>query len=197
LRRVIHGTRITELMSDLLGTPAAHFSFAWLRAMAAGRASPLHVDHPYMNRGSNRLLTVWTPLGDVGLDEGPLYLLEGSHRWPDLRAQFQGRDVDRDDHPPGHITDHPLDLASRHGARLLTTEFAPGDVLVFGMFTAHAAFDNTSATGRVRISCDTRFQPAADPMDDRWSGDNPPAHGGLGYGCLAASRPLTADLPRR
>lgn len=197
LRRVINGPRITALMSRLFGEAASHFSFVWLRAMTPGRASPLHVDHPYMNRGSTRLVTVWTPLGAVALTSGPLYVVEGSHRWADLRQRFEGHDVDRDPSRPGHMEEHPVDLATGRGTRLLTTAFAPGDCLVFGMFTAHAAFDNGSAGGQVRVSCDTRFQPASDAMDERFSGPNPPAHGGLGYGCLSAAQPMTAPALKR
>lgn len=197
VRAVINGPRITTAMTELFGAPAAHFSFAWLRAMTAGRASPLHVDHPYMNRGSAALVTCWTPMGSVGLDEGPLFIVEGSHTWLDLRAQFEGLDVDREPDRPGHLKDNAADLAQRKGTRLLTTAFKPGDCLVFGMFTAHAAFDNGSTSGRVRVSCDTRFQPASDPMDERFSGPNPPAHGGKGYGCLSAARPMTGEQPLR
>lgn len=197
VRAVINGPRIKAAMTELFGEPAAHFSFAWLRAMAAGRASPLHVDHPYMNRGSAALVTCWTPMGAVGLDEGPLFIVEGSHTWPDLREQFEGLDVDREPDRLGHLKDNAADIAGRRGARLLTTAFQPGDCLVFGMFTAHAAFDNGSASGRVRVSCDTRFQPASDPMDERFSGPNPLAHGGRGYGCLSAAKPMTKEQSLR
>ena len=197
LRRVINGPRITAITDRLFNAPSAPFGFAWLRAMTAGRASPLHVDHPYMNRGTDRLVTVWTPIGAVGRDEGPLYMVEGSHDWPELRARFEGHDVDRDPSRPGHFDEHPVDIATPHGARLLTTAFAPGDCIVFGMFTAHGAFDNASPGGRVRISCDTRFQPASEPMDERFAGLSPPAHGGKGYGCLAAAQPMTAPVAKR
>ncbi len=159
--------------------------------MPAGRASPLHIDHPYMNRGSRRLLTCWTPLADIALTDGTLYVLEGSHRWADLRAQFDGHDVDRDPSRPGHITEDPVAMAQRHSSRCLTSAFRKGDCLIFGMFTAHGAFDNAATDGRIRLSCDTRFQPASDPMDERFSGPNPPAHKGLGYGCLSAALPMT------
>lgn len=192
LRAVINGPRITAAMEQLFGEPAAHFSFAWLRVMTAGRASPLHVDHPYMNRGSDRLVTCWSPMGHVGLEKGPLFILEGSHRWPELRDTFGGLDVDREPDRPGHIKQNAAELAREKQTRLLTTAFEPGDCLVFGMFTAHAAFDNGAQDGRVRVSCDTRFQPAKDPMDDRFSGPNPPAHGGMGYACLSAAQPMTA-----
>lgn len=197
LRRVVHGPRARALAARLFGAPAAPFDFVWLRAMAKGRASPLHIDHPYMNRGSSRLVTVWTPLGAVARNEGPLFVVENSHRDPELRARFEGHDVDRDPSRPGHFDAHPADHAAARGARLLSADFTPGDCVVFGMFTAHAAFDNASPSGRVRLSCDVRFQPAADPMDERFAGPNPTAHGGKGYGCLAASRPLDAPMPRR
>ena len=193
LRAVVFGPRVTSAMTDLFDAPVSPFSFTWLRAMAPGRASPPHVDHPYMNRGTDRLVTCWTPLGPVPRDEGSLYILERSHCWVELREAFEGHDVDRNPSRPGHITENPVEMARTHGARLLTTDFLPGDSLVFGMFTAHASFDNGSAAGRVRISCDTRFQPAAEPMDPRFTGKNPSAHRGLGYGCLSAARPLVAE----
>ncbi len=197
LRRVINGPRIMAVMDRLFDAPSAPFGFTWLRAMAAGRASPLHIDHPYMNRGTGRLVTVWTPIGAVGRDEGPLYMVEGSHDWQELRARFEGHDVDRDPSRPGHLGEHPVDVAEAHDARLLTTAFAPGDCMVFGMFTAHGSFDNASVGGRVRISCDTRHQPASEPMDERFAGPNPPAHGGKGYGCLAAAQPMIAPMAKR
>ena len=191
LRSVINGPPITRVMTQLFQEPAQHFSFAWLRAMTAGRASPLHIDHPYMNRGSERLVTCWSPLCSISFDEGPLYVLEGSQDWLDIRSQFEGHDVDRDQSRPGHIEENPIQLALRKNCSFLTTEFNIGDCLIFGMFTVHGSFDNNSKTGRIRLSCDTRFQPASDPMDERFSGPNPLAHSGLGYGCLSASLPLT------
>ena len=189
LRRVINGPRISAAMAGIFGEAAAHFSFAWLRAMVAGKGSGLHCDSPFMNRGSKRLLTVWTPLGSVALNEAPLYVVEGSHRWADLRERFEGLDVDRDS-GSADFGVHAVDLASERGTRLLTSPFEAGDCLMFGMFTAHASFDNASPEGRIRLSCDTRFQPAADPMDDRWSGPNPSGHGGRGYGDMAGPLPV-------
>ncbi len=191
VRAVINGPRITRTMSQLFREPARHFTFAWLRAMATGRASPLHIDHPYMNRGSDRLVTCWTPLCDIDLYNGPLYILEGSHEWSDIRQAFEGHDVDRDPSRPGHIEEAPISLAKRKSSRLLTADFVRGDCLIFGMFTVHGSFDNNATNGAVRLSCDTRFQPEADPMDERFSGPDPRAHNDLGYACLSASLPMT------
>ena len=190
LRAVINGPRIIGIMDQLFGSLTAHFSFAWLRAMQAGRASPMHIDHPYMNRGTDQLVTCWTPLGPVDIDEGTLYILEQSHNLSEIRNQFEGQDVDRDKSKPGHIQQTPLELAQQNNSRFLTTSFNPGDCLIFGMFTVHGSFDNNSQIGRIRLSCDTRFQPAAQPMDPRFSGVNPSAHDGLGYSCLSAALPM-------
>lgn len=197
VRTVINGPRIARVMSRIFREPAQHFAFAWLRAMATGRASPLHIDHPYMNRGSKRLVTCWTPLCDINLNNGPLYILGGSQDWSDIRQEFEGHDVDRDPSRPGHIEENPIMLARRKNCKFLTSEFSLGDCLVFGMFTAHGSFDNNSKSGVIRLSCDTRFQPAADPMDERFSGPNPLAHNGLGYGCLSASLPMTESAALR
>jgi hypothetical protein len=197
LRQAVHGRQMQDLMTGLFAGPAKPFDFVWLRTMAAGRASPLHMDHPYMNRGTDRLVTAWIPLGPVPIEEAPLYIIEGSHTFTDLHKIVAGHDVDRNPAIPGHLSDDPIELARERGVRLLTAEFQPGDILIFGMFTLHASFDNVSASGRVRISCDTRWQPASEPMDERFRGPDPPAHGGKGYGCLTAARPLTASAVLR
>jgi hypothetical protein len=49
-----------------------------------------------------------------------------------------------------------------------------GDALIFGMFTMHASLNNES--DRFRISSDTRYQLASEPVDERWVGDQPLAH---------------------
>ena len=38
---------------------------------------------------------------------------------------------------------------------------------------------------------------ADQPMDPRFLGKNPPAHSGLGYGCLTASLPMNETRPPR
>ena len=46
-------------------------------------------------------------------------------------------------------------------------------VVIHG-FTLHGSLDNTSADDCIRLSCDVRYQPAADPhTDERYFGTNP------------------------
>ena len=44
------------------------------------------------------------------------------------------------------------------------------------MYTMHASTTNT--TDRWRLSADVRFQPASEPVDERWVGENPMGHYG-------------------
>jgi hypothetical protein len=60
----------------------------------------------------------------------------------------------------------------RLGGRWLTADYRMGDLLVFTMHTMHAAHDNQ--TNRLRISTDSRYQLASEPIDQRWIGDPPP-----------------------
>ena len=72
--------------------------------------------------------------------------------------------------------DNPPAVRNKFGGRWLTTEYRAGDFLTFGMFMVHASLDNRSGN-RLRISSDTRYQRASEPIDERWVGVNPPAHG--------------------
>ena len=189
LRAAAHGPRLRALAGALLDAPACPFDFLWLRTMVGGRASPLHFDHVYMNRGSARVLTAWIPLGDVPLEAGPIVFVEGSHRFDDLIARYRGIDVDRDA-MPGSFPEDAVAFARSRAARLLTADFRAGDVVLFDMFSLHGSCDNRLAGGRVRLSCDVRWQPEADARDDRWFGDPPPGHGGHSYGGLNGARPL-------
>jgi hypothetical protein len=62
----------------------------------------------------------------------------------------------------------------RHGGQWQTSAFKAGDVLIFGMFTMHGSLNNT--TNLFRLSTDTRYQLASEPVDERWIGEDPIAH---------------------
>ena len=173
LRAVVYGRRVMDFFARLFGAPVVSSQFQWLRAAGTEAASPIHCDAPYMLRGSNRLLSCWTPLGDVPPEMGPLVICLGSHRWQKVINTYGCSDVDRD-LTTGAFTNDPAELVDDFGGRWATTHFLAGDVVVFGMHTIHASL--TNMTNRLRISCDTRYQPAADPLDERWAGDHPQGH---------------------
>ena len=57
--------------------------------------------------------------------------------------------------------------------------------------------DNNSTVGQVRLSCDVRFQPASDPLDERYFGSDPKGTTGIGYAELNGAKPLTSSWHQR
>lgn len=61
--KVLEGPRPKAFFETLFGEPCLTFDFKWLRAMHTGGFTGAHVDNVYMSRGTDKLLTMWTPMG--------------------------------------------------------------------------------------------------------------------------------------
>ena len=66
----------------------------------------------------------------------------------------------------------------------------PLNVVVFTMLTLHGTLDNVSERGRVRLTCDVRFQPECEGRDPRYFGSDPSGTTGAGWGELNGAKPL-------
>ncbi len=173
---LVESPQIMDFFANFLRSDVLTFDYKWLRVVAPGDFTGAHYDIVYMGRGTHNLYTCWTPITDVSYDMGPLAILVGSHRgegYERVRATYGQMDVDRD-HVTGSFSNDPVEMVEKFGGQWQTTEFQRGDALIFGMYTMHGSINNTSS--RFRLSCDTRYQRADDPADERWIGDNPPAH---------------------
>lgn len=179
VRSVLESKEIFGFFESYFGKQCLTFDYKWLRCVRRPDSTGAHIDIVYMGRGSTaNLYTVWTPFGDIPLELGPLALCVGSHNGPGfarIRETYGRMDVDRD-RVGGWFSDDPVEIVEKFGGKWQTTDFRAGDVLIFGMYMMHGSLANT--TDRWRISCDTRFQPADEPVDDRWIGENPKAHYG-------------------
>jgi hypothetical protein len=177
VRAVLESKEMFDFFGGYFGEPPLTFDYKWLRCVRNPDSTGAHIDIVYMGRGSTQnLYTCWTPFGDIPIELGTLCLCVGSHKLPGfqkVRETYGRMDVDRD-RVGGFFTDDVTEVVDKFGGRWETTEFRAGDVLIFGMFTMHGSLANT--TDRWRISCDTRFQPASEPVDERWVGENPKAH---------------------
>jgi len=174
--RALEAEELFEFFSDLYAEEPLTFDYKWLRAVGNEKFTGAHYDVVYMGRGSSNVNTVWIPLGDIPIEHGTLAICEGSHRsegFAKLRETYGRMDVDRDN-VEGWFSDDPQEILDKFGGRWLTTNFKPGDVLTFGLYTLHASTTNT--TNRFRLSCDVRFQPKSEPADERWIGDAPMGH---------------------
>lgn len=191
IRRVVFGDEICNFYTQLFAEPICHFDYIWCRQMGPGYGTATHCDWVYMGRGSKQLLTCWIPYVDIPLDVGGLILLEKSHRQADRIANYLNKDVDAycENNPdqtqavakdgkwsfPGWLSQRPDTMPEKFDTRWLTArEWKPGDFITFRMDLIHGSLDNQS--NRVRLSTDTRYQPASHPADERWIGVNPPGH---------------------
>jgi Phytanoyl-CoA dioxygenase (PhyH) len=182
--------RLMQFFSAFLSGDVRHFDFTWLRCIAPGLGTPSHCDIVYMGRGTRRVYTAWVPLGDIDLTMGGLMVLEGSHKDTRLRSTYGQRDVDsycenRPDDPArtanglnGWLSENPNQIRRSLGGRWLVAEYEAGDAVIFCMDLVHGGLDNRSE--RLRLSSDSRYQRASEPIDERWVGENPPGHSAAG-----------------
>ena len=102
-----------------------------------------HQDSYYI-RGTERLWTVWIPLGDCPVELGGLAVMPGSHK--------HGLMIHREG------VGRQQGVAVPEDRRWATGDYACGDVLMFSGLTLHRACQNLTAD-RLRVSVDYRYQP--------------------------------------
>jgi ectoine hydroxylase-related dioxygenase (phytanoyl-CoA dioxygenase family) len=123
------------------------------------------VDYDYMDEGTDRVLTMWIPVGDCPVPTGGLIYLEGSHA---LRPGEYAHLRDTGDRPGDRRPiSHDLALtASALGRRWMWADYAAGDVMVHLPRIIHASLD--TVTDAMRLSVDARFMRHGDMPDPRW-----------------------------
>jgi hypothetical protein len=136
------------------------------REVGIGTATQAHYDLVYIREGTDRLVSVWIPLGDCPVERGGLIYLERSHLWVH-RDEVDGM-LKR---PAASITADLPALAEQHDSRWLFTDYAAGDIVVHSPYIVHASLDNADQNGVIRLSTDIRYQRAGEPIDWRWQRD--------------------------
>lgn len=170
LEELVQGDEIMAFFEEFLGSKPIALDKKLGRAKATGDFTGFHIDRIFMSRGTENLYTVWSPIGDCPLEQGPLLLCPGSHKHERLRETYGQMDVDRDLFEAAFSED-PYDVVETIGGPLATADFEAGDVLIFGQYLMHGSLSNQ--TNRFRISVDTRYQSIEEPVDGRWVGAEP------------------------
>lgn len=171
---LVSSRKVLDFFDRLLGGEAMTYDYKWPRAVGTGDNTGAHYDIVYMGRGTKQLYTMWTPLGDIPLEQGTLAMLLGSQHFDRVKQTYGELDVDRDNVETGWFTSDPIELVERFGGQWATTHYNAGDAIIFGMFMMHASTNNT--TNRFRLSSDTRYQLKSEPVDERWVGVKPKGH---------------------
>jgi len=131
-------TPLRETVRRILGPGAFSYPVKVLRAVAsespAERTRGRYTHCDFMGSGVQDMLTTWLPLAEFPAEVGGLAVRPGGHR----------------DRPwqPRLLTGTERGWA--------TTDYHPGDVIIFHCLTPHAALPNTSQ--QLRLSADFRWQ---------------------------------------
>ena len=193
LRKITNGNNLKDVFSRIFGISSIGFDFIFLRAVSGGKFTHMHCDAGFFTRKTQKVLTCWLVFTDITIDKGPLFIIEGSHKFSDIKTKYKGFDVDIHKHMKATIDTDPITFAQQRNSKILTAQFRPGDALIFGMYTVHGTFENYADDKKIRLTCDIRFQPNNELKDPRYFGPNPTGTTGAGYGELNSARPLNED----
>jgi ectoine hydroxylase-related dioxygenase (phytanoyl-CoA dioxygenase family) len=139
-----------------------------------------HYDLIYLRGGTDTVLSSWIPLGDVPLEMGGLTYLEGSDAFGrQLEADFAARSAslsaeerlsayNKHMSASGGIGKDLRALVDRYQTRWLVADYEAGDMVIHTSYMIHAATQNNSREGRMRLSTDIRYQRIRDEIDARW-----------------------------
>jgi hypothetical protein len=166
--RLVRSPRIVEWFSWFLGEEVRLHRRRILRHTRPGEngigtATQAHYDLVYRREGTDRVLSMWIPLGDCPIERGGLTYLERSHHRI-LELERRG-DLPK---PIASITADLPGLADEHDERWLVADYRAGDVVVHSAHLVHASLDNVDRDGIMRLSTDIRYQRVTEPIDWRW-----------------------------
>ena len=147
------------LAGKVFGEPAFMFKNPNIRYTLPDHSmyvTPAHQDFFFI-RGTTSFRTMWIPLMEIDATVGGLALAPGSHKGG-LREHAEQEGIYSYVFKGRKQRGVPLEDIERDW---LTCDYRPGDALVFHNLTLHWGLPNRS--NRVRLSLDTRAQPASAP----------------------------------
>lgn len=142
--------------------------YKWLRGVAGGEFTGVHCDKVFLGKGTDRLVTFWIPLGDVGITDGSLLVAAGSHcdtTFSGVRATYGTSTVGTDGTKSGWLTDDASEVGkiakrlndenqtSNHTdtdtdlppvVDWRTCDFNSGDIVVLALDVTHMSAANVS-----------------------------------------------------
>ena len=152
--------KVLDVLEVLIGGDIQFNGDFWVRPKLPNEkltTLPWHQDSAYMPQTENDThLTVWLPLVDVKVENGPLQFLPGSHK---LGLQTYHR-------VPGETFAVPVLPPDSSDADIETLEMKKGDLLVFNNLVFHRSLVNHSDI--IRWSTDFRFSRTGTSLNGLW-----------------------------
>ena len=137
-----HDPGLGDLLGDLLGEDVDCFLSQFIFKNRRALGQPLHQDAWYFRMTPSDQVGAWLAVTEATLENGPLWVLPGSHR-------EALHDVESDRRPGAQlgyveITDHDIDGA-------IPVLLDPGDLLLFHAHLMHRSTDNFTEAPRAAM----------------------------------------------
>ena len=160
LFNLITHPKVLDILESLIGSDIQFNGDFWVRPKLPNEkltTLPWHQDSAYMPETENDThLTVWLPLVDVKLENGPLQFLPGSHT-SGLQTYHR---------VPGEAFAVPVLSPTSSDTDIDTLEMQKGDLLVFNNLVFHRSLVNHSDS--IRWSTDFRFSRTGTSLNGLW-----------------------------
>ena len=160
LFNLITHPKVLDVLESLIGSDIQFNGDFWVRPKLPNEkltTLPWHQDSAYMPDTENDThLTVWLPLVDVKLENGPLQFLPGSHK---TGLQTYHRIA-------GEAFAVPVTSPTSANPDIHTLEMKKGDLLVFNNLVFHRSLVNHSNS--IRWSVDFRFSSTGTSLNGLW-----------------------------
>ena len=137
VRNITNGKMLHNIFANIFAYPSIGFDFIFLRPVANGKSTKMHCASGFFTRKTKKVLTCWFVFTEISLDRGPLFIIENSHKFEDLKNQYLDFDVAIHKDRKAMINVDPIEFANQRGSKILTAHFKPGDTLIFWMYTLH------------------------------------------------------------
>lgn len=144
-----HEDNLMNVMRKALGDTAFPHPLSIARLIfpdSPELATPPHQDFPN-NQGTPNLTAAWIPLGDCGIKDGSLAIMEGSHKYGVLPLKFH----------LGAGNRRAVLNEEIQACRWVGADFKAGDIVLFTSLAVHKAMENHN-TETMRLSVDFRYQ---------------------------------------
>ncbi len=135
--------RLVRRVADLIGDDLDCFLSQFIFKKPGALGQPWHQDSFYFRMDPSPQVGAWLAVTEANLDNGPLWVVPGSHREP----VHDTVEVDRREHAnPFYVEITGVDTADE-----MPVLMAPGDLLVFHSHLRHRSTDNESTQDRAAM----------------------------------------------
>ncbi|MEZ5245496.1 MAG: phytanoyl-CoA dioxygenase family protein [Acidimicrobiales bacterium] len=144
-------TRLLDMLAELIGPDIDCFLSQFIFKQPGALGQPWHQDEWYFRMDPPRQVGVWLACTDATADNGPLWVVPGSHR------EAVHEDVVKDPRPGAGLAYVEIQGADTSGERQMLMN--AGDLLVFDCHLRHRSTDNVS--DGMRAAMVYHYSPAA------------------------------------